>query len=536
MKNKIIIITLLCLANTSLYASDEDAQELYLEAKMMCVEQEWIEAIDTFEEVISQYSDSRYVDDAHFWIGYCLEKIPQRQTDAFLRFDKVVNQFPKSSWADDAIIHQVTLAEQFVREGKNQYKSFLAEHLNSTIAEIRNRTALALGRLGDKRALPVLKDITKDKDFGAVASNLVASLEGKDMDISRRVETDTSQKTIQLMYEFQKQKEIEQQEDDEGDFFSFFNSQHYEQYKSMLHKDNEWSKNELNEFALWHILDTDVFQEYITLSNEYDKKEWTRKYWKSYDPTPTTEKNELYEEFEQRIIYARAHFSTPWNYTHFRYLPDQHIRDGWDHAPWDARGELYIKYGEPYVRSIEGWHTEEWIYYKYGVDFIVKQYMTNIYGNAISGGQISISRYGGRLYNNWYSWAHELDANYIYNNEIKYEHAYNADPIEDFELYVLISKSLDRNVTIKYNLPASELDLSKNNAYFDEQFVIFDSDLREVLRSEAKRKVENLKDTDDIIEKNIAFYLPSGEYLIALKIQYPESNKLGIFKQDFTVE
>ena len=48
----------------------------------------------------------------------------------------------------------------------------------------------------------------------------------------------------------------------------------------MLKKDNSWTREELHEFALWHILDTDIFDEYNALLNEYDKKEWVRKYWK----------------------------------------------------------------------------------------------------------------------------------------------------------------------------------------------------------------------------------------------------------------
>jgi len=508
---------------------DETVEEKYIEAKTCCIKQQWVEAIREFEAIIDMFPNSRYEDDAHFWIGYCLEKIPDTLSDAFLQFDKVVNKFPNSPWADDAVIHQITIAEELFITGMKQYKPFLKESLKSNNSDVRNRAALALGRLNDKSALPILENLTSDEDLGIMAKDVIAYLGNIDTTQQEIEKSGISKKTLNLLYKADK---IEQaKEDEDGGFFSWLNTLRYEQYKSMLRKDNDWSKEEITDFALWHILDTDKFQEYFILSNEYDKKEWLRKSWKWSDPTPTTQENEAKEEFERRVLYAQSHFSSFWNYSHMKYLPDQHLRYGWDHAPWDARGELYIKYGEPDARSVAGWHTEEWIYYRYGLDFIVKQYITNIYGNAITGGEISRSRYGGGFHSNWNFWEPYLTTNFIYNNEMKFEYNYDADPIDDLEIGFI---SNDSGITIIYSVPVDEFTVNKNNIVnYIEEIVIFNSDFREVFRKSFDRKIT---DIENDIDQKIEIELPVGDYNLAVKIKDNNSKKLGLYKSNISVE
>jgi GWxTD domain-containing protein len=520
---------ILIFSGTNGYSQDEEsAEKKYIEAKTCCVQQKWNKAIVEFEDLIGKYPDSRYVDDAFFWVGYCLEKIPDMQTDAFMQFDYVVNKFPNSPWTDDAVIHQIAIAEELYSEGKTQYKSFLKKSLKSQNKDIQNRAALALGRLNDRSALQVLENLTNDEDLGMMANNVIAYLGNNDSSKVKSGETRISKKTLNILYKAEQAEQAE--EDDNSEFFSFLISLRYEQYKSMLKKDNDWSKEELQNFALWHILDTDKFQEYFILSNEYDKKEWLRKYWKVKDPTPTTETNEIQDEFNKRVIYARAHFSSFWNYSKMKYLPNQHLRLGWDHAPWDARGELYIKYGEPDVRSTEGWHTEEWKYYKYGVDFLVKQYMTNIYGNAINGGELSQQRYGdnffGRRSN---SWMPHLQANFIYNNEMRFENNYDAEPIDDLEMNLL---SNEIGIIIEYSVPADEFAEDIKVSY-NEDIVIFNSDFREVLRKSFNR---NISDEQEDITQKIEIELPVGDYNLAVKIKDDNSNKMGIYKSKFQID
>lgn len=64
-------------------------------------------------------------------------------------------------------------------------------------------------------------------------------------------------------------------------------------------------------------------------------------FWKLRDPTPTTPENAFREQFRERVDYALTWFRTV------------NIRD-----PWDDRGRVYIKFGEPDERqdSVDHWY------------------------------------------------------------------------------------------------------------------------------------------------------------------------------------
>ena len=60
--------------------------------------------------------------------------------------------------------------------------------------------------------------------------------------------------------------------------------------------------------------------------------EYIRRFWAEHDPTPVTNVNERELEHYRRVWYARRHFSR-------------------SQVPWDRRGSVYIRYGEPAHRS-----------------------------------------------------------------------------------------------------------------------------------------------------------------------------------------
>jgi len=323
----------------------------------------------------------------------------------------------------------------------------------------------------------------------------------------------------------------------------------------MLRKDDNWSKDELINFALWHILDTDEFEEYISLTEGYDKTEWRRKFWKRKDPTPTTSENEIEAEFQLRIEYARKKFASFWNYKSFKYMPDQHLRLGWPHAPWDARGELYVKYGKPDFRSVQGWHTEIWTYNRHSVDFHVKQFMTNIYGKAIVAGELSYQLHGGEIQNFdhlnplssmgdlsetlWNSVNSYVQVNYIFNQEMLYIHNYNADPIEGLQW--LFDKEVNKEkITFRYKFPVDEFELISQSGGFEvryrEVYCILDEDLREVSKNDVIRHIGDIPDDNFIFEESILLDLPEGDYTLHLRIEDQNADNLCIFSKEFEVK
>jgi len=64
------------------------------------------------------------------------------------------------------------------------------------------------------------------------------------------------------------------------------------------------------------------------------KVEWLRMFWQDHDPTPTTSENEFRREHFRRVRYALYYFSNPFG-----------------SIPWDDRGEVYVRYGEPNERT-----------------------------------------------------------------------------------------------------------------------------------------------------------------------------------------
>lgn len=63
-------------------------------------------------------------------------------------------------------------------------------------------------------------------------------------------------------------------------------------------------------------------------ASDREREELWRVYWAARDPDPTTRINERLVEHYRRVIYSRLHFSA-----------------GKD--PWDRRGEVYIRFGQP---------------------------------------------------------------------------------------------------------------------------------------------------------------------------------------------
>jgi len=538
-------------------AFSDDIKDRFNQGKKKYLEQKYTEAFDIFQQLSEESSPHSYRDDAQFWMGCCLEQIPERQMDAFFAFGKVSNDFPQSPWADDALVHQIHLAEQFAGEGKSQFKSFIEEKWQSDIPDIKIQAALVLARLGKQMALNYLQAMKTD----AIQQEKISQLLTKFKNDTAVIPEDTSRGELRMTYAAEKLKQQQKKMKKEENFLGL-KSRRYEQYQSMLRTDDNWTKEELNDFALWYILDTDQFEEYRNLALDYDRQEWLRKFWMKKDPTPTTERNEIKEEFDRRILFTRSYFAQFWNNRFAKYLPDQHLRYGWEHAPWDARGELYIKYGEPDVRSVDGWHTEEWTYYRYNVDFIVKQFMTNIYGNAIAAGPMTRQMNSNfqdynpydhvsplyqmfdedyAIHRNWNNW---LDQNFIYNPEIRYEYDYASDLLDGFQLVSQLRPGEDSiEIKLDYQIPLEEFEADDQKAEiirprtYQESFVIMDEDLRMIKKGETSRLLPLSTGGNKNLQQEVCINIGESQpepqtYILYISIYDSLINKQGIYTQE----
>jgi len=153
---------------------------LFNEAMELRIQREWDKALEKYESLKQMYPKSKYADDAEFWSAYILKE-QGKDNDAFKAYQAMKQKYPDSPWADDAIMHQIGLAEKFVKQGQDSYRNFLKNQLKSPHKNVKYQAALSLGKLGDKRAIPVLKEMSNngDRDMRSVGNSLLQSIDDR---------------------------------------------------------------------------------------------------------------------------------------------------------------------------------------------------------------------------------------------------------------------------------------------------------------------------------------------------------------------
>ena len=464
-------------------------------------------------------------DNAIFWLGYCVEKQGENPEQAFQYFAGLNREYTSSPWLDDACIHQIGIAEKLIMLGKPIYKDSLAVLLQSSFEEVRRQAALALGKFGDKRALAELNRLPASDEQYQLAASIITWIETRDQvdQPSHFAEFVANKGQADV-----KPAEPLDAEQTENESSSRLAAESEIQYRAMLRNDDTWSQRELVTFALWHFLPAAEFREYFALSG-YDQDEWLRKFWHRKDPTPTTEKNEYEEEINKRIQYARTHYSQLIDFHPTAFQSIQYLCVGKKHAPWDARGELYIKYGAADVDKLYAYQTEQWTYLKYDMDFFVKQYLTNIYGNAIISGPLTQKK--------------NIDLNsyyYTYQEPI-YQHDYQAKAIKDIDLKIITQGG---GQLIRYDIAADQLTAAKkDNQYiinYRQRIVIFDDDKRRIKTDDQDKILFFNSKKDMKMQKKIGgelkLELAAGKYEIAVSVEDKHSNTIGVWSAEFAVK
>ena len=80
--------------------------------------------------------------------------------------------------------------------------------------------------------------------------------------------------------------------------------------------------------GLVYVASEEEYRQYEKLESEEEKAEFRRRFWAARDPQPATAVNERLVEHYRRVMHAREHYSG-------------------GQQPWDRRGGIYIRYGEP---------------------------------------------------------------------------------------------------------------------------------------------------------------------------------------------
>jgi GWxTD domain-containing protein len=519
-----ILFILLQMTSTTLaIAQGNSDHRLYLDAKKKSFGQQWGGAAQLFQQLVDEFPESEYQEEAQFWVGYCLEKDGDT-AKAYISFTRLQTEFPNSLWLDDALQHKIVLAEKLAAQRGDQYYVFLRRQLLSKDKDIQFQSGIALGRLGDKSALETLNSLRGHVSFDAEAEELITALEqAKDV-------ADEAVYAEGIVGSFRGEDAQQQvfRINPGDDRVNYFPERRFEQYRSMARKNDNWNYDELIRFGMWHIMPTEAFDEYSNLDS-VAKREWLRIFWKKNDPTPTTNENEGKLEFERRVTFARKSFHYFDNLNSFYY------------APWDARGEIYVKFGAPDNRTKNS-DGELWSYPFYeNVAFFIRPNVTNIFGRSIFISSLNNEslRSNSRMGNvaRWRKIHNEL----IFQPGFHFAPQTDYSPIKDFKL--LTSRKRIPGLEFRYRMPTSEFTSQKKDGYYSfsylESYVVFDKKMEPVAQHKMTREF-SVPNKDDIkkqktIEQNVNVELEPGDYTLGLRIEDPLSKKIAIRKIDIKV-
>jgi len=464
---------------------------------------EWSEAVEYYQMYLIKEIGTSKRDDFQFWLAYALEHISGREEEAFEAYGNLLKFHASSRWADDGRVHQVMVARQLVASGKLRYVDFLVEKLNAPQKQVRFHAAFALAVQRHISALPILVEAAAQSEVQIVRDavqalkNYNAVTEAGDGGGAGSTEfmAGLSQEDIQLIRE-------------------------------RLRKPNSgWNKTALLLNGLFHIITPEQLVHYLKLEQRQSREAWWYRFWKSKDPTPTTDRNEALVEFERRVDYVFTHFSRDWDMVSRGY------------PPWDTRGEVYIRLGEPDETIDAGQAWEEWSYYPRRLILYVDGKAANSAGEGIS--TSGVTQYLNALLNK-----KDGSSMRLTTEPPEFHYRYPVSP-KMKNMDILMEKTGESKneieLLLNFCFPASELRLlqvaDKRRGLFLLSWVVMDAQYNECARDEVSQEVllDRLSVDQGLIEVLQSLHLPLGRYVIAVQLEDQKSVQFGIFKKMFRV-
>ncbi len=192
-------------------AETAETIQAYKEAYSLILDQKWKEARRVFEDFLEKYSQSRYVDDARFWICYAMEQAGLSPEEVFEAYHQFIQEFADSKWLDDARADLIRLGRELAAESKKAKAKYgpIIEQLEEdydievTIAtldrmrdvsdekaikaiikvydrtgksELRKKIVYALRRIDDPAAVEKLSIIARDDPDESVRREAITAL------------------------------------------------------------------------------------------------------------------------------------------------------------------------------------------------------------------------------------------------------------------------------------------------------------------------------------------------------------------------
>lgn len=302
--------------------------------------------------------------------------------------------------------------------------------------------------------------------------------------------------------------------------------------------------------------------------SEDEYPEFQRRFWDMRDPDPTSRINERLVEHYRRITYARLMFA----------------RSGF---PWDRRGEIYVRYGEPDARSgfiaagtdgaqnmpgnhtsmdtirdrnrgkrnafrysldvtpmlssspysLAGFRTESWVYVEHNLEL----FFTDQLGNEKF--DYPAEKFG---INNFHP--RRVVEVLIERVPEHYDYNYGGDPLDAAVDIVTFRDDDDRTlVEVAYSVPWIALGHAEDGlgmkTWLDSRFSLRDDDYRWIMAVEdsigpIERPLEDiakLPEADSVYVSVLTFRADAGSYQSALSIRDKVTRRIGMFKHPLTV-
>lgn len=324
------------------------------------------------------------------------------------------------------------------------------------------------------------------------------------------------------------------------------------------------------------------------------KKLFFRKFWKSRDPSPTTEYNERLVEHYRRLNYAKQNYTMKQT------------------KGYDDRGIVYIKHGEPdeYADLVGNFgvrDNETWVYFRKPDNFVfhfVRRSSSYLIANSLLEAVIgtgfqqaleiredpenpseTITLEANDFSSNWREllWSRiEIDPIYmrLYNERVDFDDPtylqqemfttwsmMESDLVEpalttgmatetyipdmgseplDYYYYTadFMAMNANSNVNIFYGLPVTSLEFKRDiigvRVNYESTFAVFDQNWNEVDRVYNRRsyQLSQEPDTDNkgllLVDKQ-TLNLPPGEYHYSVSVKDLGSESMGIYKGDIDV-
>jgi HEAT repeat protein len=179
-KHTVHILLLACLLSTwgRYVQADPNGTDTqaYQEAYNHILEENWDKALTAFDTFIQQYKKSPYLDDAHFWHCFAMEKTGAADEDVFKCYQDLINAYPKSQWTDDAKRNLIAVGKKLSDMGKAEYGAIIEAMQGSVDKEIALTAISALRNIGSERALDALAGLYKSTQNRAVREEIIFTL------------------------------------------------------------------------------------------------------------------------------------------------------------------------------------------------------------------------------------------------------------------------------------------------------------------------------------------------------------------------